>query len=365
MKLIIQIPCLNEEKTLPSVLRDLPTCIDGIDVIETQVIDDGSMDRTAEIAQEAGVDYIIRFHHNSGLAAAFQAGVENALLHDADILVNTDGDNQYNGSDITKLVCTMIEQQADLVIGCRPIANHPEFSIIKRWFQLLGSWVVRHVSNTTVPDTTSGFRAYSRQALLQLNIVTTFSYCLETIIQAGLANMKVAHTPICVNRKTRPSRLFRNIAWYIYRQLKTIVQMFIIYRSNEIFNTVSLTLILGAIGLSARYMSLAIFEHADAGRFWPSIVLASVLAVLSGITYLSGMLASLLSAQRKISEEMIYHLRCLNLKKSESGELRNRSPQALRKGTLLCCSTPLADADDESGEGKEADPDPAERSGTG
>jgi len=335
MKLIIQIPCLNEEKTLPSVLKDLPTQIEGIDVIETQVIDDGSNDRTAEIAQAEGVNYIIRFSHNRGLAAAFQAGMENALLHNADILVNTDGDNQYNGADIAKLVRTMLEKQAEVVVGCRPIIGHPEFSLVKRGLQLLGSWVVRRISKTSIPDATSGFRAYSRQALLQLNIISTFSYCLETIIQAGLANMRVVHTPIRVNAMTRPSRLFRNTGEYIYRQLKTIVQMLIIYRSNDIFRSLSLGLMLGAVALVTRYMYLINFENAEASRFWPSIILSSVLAILSGVTYLSGILASLLSAQRKVSEEEVYHLRCLNLERQMGKGCRDNSTQSLRNGSLL------------------------------
>ncbi len=336
MKLIIQIPCLNEEKTLPAVLKDLPSHIEGIDVIETQVIDDGSSDRTAEIAREAGVDYIVCFSHNRGLAAAFHAGMENALLHNADILVNTDGDNQYNGSDIAKLVRTMLENHAEVVIGCRPIAEHPEFSLVKRGLQLMGSWVVRRISKTSIPDATSGFRAYSRQALLQLNIISTFSYCLETIIQAGLANMKVVHTPIRVNPKTRPSRLFRNNGEYIYRQLKTILQMLILYRSNDVFRTLSLALMFGALALVSRYMYLISFENAEASRFWPSIILSSVLAILSGTTYLSGILASLLSAQRKISEEELYHLRCLNLERQTGKGCGDNSHQSsLRYGSLL------------------------------
>ena len=309
MKVIIQIPCYNEEKTLPAVFRDLPSSIVGVDVIETQIIDDGSNDKTVEVAENLGVDHIVRMNRNKGLAAAFKAGVDNALKNGADILINTDGDNQYCGADVARLVDCMIQEKADMVVGCRPILDHPEFSGMKKLLQIAGSWVVRVVSKTSIPDAASGFRAYSRDALMRLNIVSTFSYCMETLIQAGNANMKVAHTPIRVNPKTRDSRLFRNIPEYLLKQIKTIVSMFILYRSNVFFGILSLCFFLPSVFLALRYLYLIMFLNAPLANFWPSVILSGILLVIGCLCYLSGVLASLFAAQRKLSEETIYHIR--------------------------------------------------------
>lgn len=313
MKLIIQIPCFNEESTLPAVIRDLPKQIDGIDEIEIQVIDDGSTDRTSEVAESLGVHHIVRFPHNRGLAAAFQGGVYNALLQGADILVNTDGDNQYKGEDISKLVATMLEKHADVVIGCRPIAKHNEFSLFKKFLQRFGSWVVRMASNTDIPDATSGFRAYSRHALLRLNVVTDFSYCIETIIQSGQSNMLVAHTPVRVNPKTRESRLYRNLPHYVFKQLQTIIAIFILYRSNRFFGGLAAILSFFALLLAGRYVFLVKFMGAPPSPTWPTVIFAGVLLTIACLVYLVGTLASLQAAQRKLAEETLYHLRCLNL----------------------------------------------------
>jgi glycosyltransferase involved in cell wall biosynthesis len=312
MKLIIQIPCYNEEKTLPAVLRDLPRSIEGIEVIETQIIDDGSTDNTAEAAEKLGVTHIIRFSHNKGLAAAFRAGVENALLHNADILVNTDGDNQYYGQDIALLVQTMLAQRADLVLGCRPIVDHPEFSKIKKLLQRFGSQVVRCVSRTDVPDASSGFRAYSRNAMLHLNIFSSFSYCMETLIQIGIANMKVAHVPIRINPKTRASRLFRTNFQYVFKQLHTIISMFILYRTRLFFNTLAVCLLSVSVLLAARFCYFVWIKNVPATT-WPTILLSGVFLIIACLVYLVGILAALLNAQRKLSEESLYHLRRLNL----------------------------------------------------
>lgn len=313
MKLLIQIPCYNEEQTLPLVLSSLPKHIDGIDSIVTQVVDDGSTDETVRVAQEFGVDYIVRLPHNMGLAAAFRAGVENALRNDADILVNTDGDNQYPGRDIVKLVRTMLDENSDLVVGCRPIREHKEFSLIKKTLQVIGSKVVRFVSKTSIPDATSGFRAYSRNAMLRLNVISDFSYCIETIIQAGLSNMKIDHIEIGVNPKTRPSRLFRSMAEYVFKQLKTIVTMFILYRSSHFFGVLAALLLLFALALVGRFLVAVWWFNAPLTASWPTVTLAGTLFVISSFVYLAGILASLQAAQRKLSEETLYHLRCLNL----------------------------------------------------
>ncbi len=235
MKLIIQIPCFNEEATLPLTLADLPKSIQGIKIIEVQVVDDGSTDQTSEVAKRCGVHHIVKLGGNRGLATAFKTGVENALRMGADIIVNTDADNQYCGKDISKLVEPILAGRADIVIGERPISDHPEFSPVKKLLQKIGSWVVRGVSRTTVPDTTSGFRAYSAEAAMRMSIFTRFSYCLETLIQAGYSGLKVETIPIRINPKTRESRLFKGIGQYVLRSSLTIIRVFIVYRASLFF----------------------------------------------------------------------------------------------------------------------------------
>lgn len=312
MKLIIQVPCLNEEKTLPATLADLPRSIPGIDVVEVQVIDDGSADRTAEVARQAGVKHMIRFKHNKGLAAAFKAGVDNALAQGADILVNTDADNQYKGSDIPRLVQPILDGSADMVIGCRPIDNHPEFSLFKKLLQKMGSWVLRSVSGTTVKDAASGFRAYNREALLHINVFSTFSYCMETLIQAGYNNLKIATVDIGVNRKTRESRLFRNVFAYLWKSGKTILDIGILYRSRYFFSLISLFFLLVSLILTVRYVVLVSFYGAPGGTFWPTVILAGISLLASFFVYLTGVLSSLIAANRKLEEELLYKLRKLH-----------------------------------------------------
>lgn len=309
MKLIIQIPCYNEEKTLPSVIKDLPTKIDGISQIETQIIDDGSSDKTIEVAKELGVNHIINFKKNKGLAAAFAAGAANALKLNADILVNTDGDNQYNGQDIEKLVQPIILGKSDIVIGSRPITNHPEFSLIKKALQRLGSAVLRKLSSTDVADAASGFRAYNRESLLRLNVFTKFSYCMETLIQAGRNNLKVSNVDIRVNPKTRSSRLFKSITQYVWKSLSTICSVYILYRSVAFFNKLAFTCLFIASILSARFLILIFYYDHSKKVFWPSVILSGVLIALSFQFFLTGIIASLLSTNRKLSEEILYRQR--------------------------------------------------------
>jgi len=316
MKLIIQIPCYNEEKTLPLTLADLPKSIKGVDRIETQIVDDGSTDGTIETAKRLGVNHIVRFKHNKGLAMAFKAGVDNALAQGADILVNTDGDNQYCGADIAKLVEPIVNGTSDMVIGCRPIDTHPEFSFFKKKLQRLGSWVLRKVSNTTVEDASSGFRAYSREAMIHINVFSSFSYCLETIIQAGYDNLKITTCDIRINRRTRPSRLFRNLIQYLWKSGKTILNIFLLYRSTQLFSFLSLIFLLAGFALVARYLFLISFSSSVAGTFWPTIVLAGVLLAISFQMFLTGLLASLISSNRKLSEEVLLKLRKMESKSS-------------------------------------------------
>lgn len=321
MKLIIQIPCYNEEKTLPQTLSELPKKIDGIDTIEIQIIDDGSTDNTLKVAKIIGVDHIVRFKQNRGLAAAFKAGVDNALNSGADILVNTDADNQYCGEDIEKLVRPIINGKSDIVIGCRPIDNHPEFSFFKKKLQRFGSWVLRKVSKTSIRDAASGFRAYSKDSLLHLNIYSDFSYCMETLIQTGLCNLKISGVDIRVNRKTRESRLFNSIAEYIFRQGKTITIIFILYRANWFFNFISLIIFSVSFFLAARYAFLIIVYGAPAGNFWPTIILSGILLAISIQVYLTGIIASLISSNRKLSEEIIYRVRKLETSDKNDDEI--------------------------------------------
>lgn len=309
MKLIIQIPCYNEEKTLPQTLNDLPRRIKKISKIETQVIDDGSTDQTLRVAKKTRVNHIIKFKQNKGLAAAFKAGVDNALLNGADILVNTDGDNQYQGKDIKKLVKPILDGRADVVIGCRSIKVHLEFSWLKKQLQLFGSWVLRKISKTNVEDATSGFRAYNREALLHINIFSKFSYCMETLIQAGMDNLKIMTVNIKVNPKTRKSRLYKNIYQYVLKSANTILNIFLLYRSNEIFTVASLITLIASTLLIARYLVKVMYFGSTAVTFWPTVVLAGILLVISIQLFLTGLLASLISSNRKLNEEIVYRLR--------------------------------------------------------
>ena len=313
MYLIIQIPCYNESKTLPKVIKDLPKRIKGVTKIEVQIIDDGSTDNTSFVAEKLGVQHIIRLNRNQGLASAFRAGVDNALRLNADILVNTDGDNQYNGKDIRKLIQPIVSYKADVVIGARPIIDHPEFSTQKKLLQRIGSSVVRGLSNTDVSDTTSGFRAYNRESLLKLNVFSSFSYCIETLIQAGVTGLTVISVPIRINSKTRPSRLFKNMFHYLWRTGWTIVEVFLLYRATIIFNVLSGTSLLIGLFLVFRFAYRITFLNSTSATFWPSIVLAGVLLIISFQLFLTGVLTSMISSNRKLSEDMLYRIRKIDV----------------------------------------------------
>src|SRR5690349_18855851 len=247
MKLIIQIPCLNEEETLPITLADLPREVPGIDVVEWLVVDDGSIDRTIEVAREHGVDHIVRLTNNKGLAAGFQAGLDACLKLGADVIVNTDADNQYSADDIPKLVAPILNGDADLVVGDRQVEKIEHFSPLKVTLQKLGSWVVRQASETTVPDTTSGFRAYNREAALQVAVVSKFTYTLETIIQAGKFLVATDHVPVRTNPKTRESRLFPSMSSYVRRNAVAITRIYTQYEPLRVFSTMALVLFVLAL----------------------------------------------------------------------------------------------------------------------
>ena len=317
-KLIIQIPCLNEAQTLPATLADLPKSIPGIDVIEVLVIDDGSRDGTADVARACGVDHVVRLRRNKGLAAAFTAGIDAGLKAGADFIVNTDADNQYTGADIAKLLAPLLRGEADICIGDRNIAELQHMSWRKRQLQALGSWVVRQVSGTKVPDTTSGFRAYTREAALRMTIVSEFSYTLESIIQAGKKRMAIAHVPITVNPRTRDSRLFDSIFSYIKKSGATIVRIYAMYEPLKVFTYVGAMILgVGVIGL-LRYgyyaMRYEAFKHTG------SLIVSAVLLNVGFLVLLMGLLADTISGVRKLVEDLLYRVRSLESPRRESSD---------------------------------------------
>ncbi|BCX48298.1 glycosyl transferase [Haloferula helveola] len=319
MKLIIQIPCLNEEATLPLTLADLPREVPGIDVVELLVIDDGSTDRTSEVAKECGAHHVLRLGSNRGLATAFRRGVDYALAHGADIVVNTDGDNQYCGADIPKLVEPVLRDRADIVVGSRPIVDHPEFGAVKKLLQLVGSWVLRMISKTSVRDAPSGFRAFSREACMRIFLYTRFSYCMETLIQAGNNGLRVESVDIRVNPKTRDSRLFRSVPEYVCKTGSAMLSLFILYRPSRLFFSTAGLLFLGALALGVRFIYLVYFyNEADPTRtHLPSIVLLAILALAGCLLVAVGILAELGRSQRRLAEETLYQSRLAASRQSE------------------------------------------------
>ena len=310
-KLIIQIPCLNEAQTLPATLADLPKSIPGVDAIEVLVIDDGSRDGTSDVARACGVDHIVRLRRNKGLAAAFQAGIDACLKAGADFIVNTDADNQYAGHEIPTLLAPLLRGEADICIGDRNIAGLSHMSWRKRQLQRLGSWVVRQVSNTTVPDTTSGFRAYTREAALRMTIVSEFSYTLESIIQAGKKRMAIAHVPITVNPRTRESRLFDSIFSYIKRSGATIVRIYAMYEPLKVFTYLGLA-IAGA-GFAGLVRFVYYYFEGQAFRHIASLIAAAVLLIVGFQVLVIGLLADVISGNRKLLEDLLYRVRTLEL----------------------------------------------------
>lgn len=307
MKLIIQIPCFNEEKTLPEALADLPRSLEGVDTIEYLIIDDGSSDRTIEIAKEHGVHHIVSFSQNRGLARGFIAGIDACLRLGADIIVNTDADNQYVADDIQKLIAPIVAHQAEVVVGDRQVETVEEFSPAKKKLQRLGSWVVRLASNTTIPDATSGFRAISREAALRMFVSNEFTYTLETLIQAGHAKMAVAAVPIRTNPKTRESRLFKSMTQYMRRSATTILRIYTMYRPLKAFLYVALVMFLAGGALGGRFLYYH-FTEEKTGHV-QSLVLASILLTVAFMVFLVGVLADLVGANRKLLEDALVRLR--------------------------------------------------------
>jgi glycosyltransferase involved in cell wall biosynthesis len=313
VKLIIQIPCLNEAETLPDVLAGLPRHIDGIDVIEILVIDDGSDDDTAAVARALGVDHVVRHSRNLGLARAFEVGIDRALRQGADIIVNTDADNQYPGRYIVDLVTPILAGEADMVIGDRQIGSIDHFSWSKKMLQRLGSWMVRNVSGTNVPDTVSGFRAYSRDTALRLNVLTQFSYTVDTLIQAGKKGLTIVSVPIETNDPTRPSRLQRGKWHFVRRQAATIVRLYAFYEPLRTFLYISLPFLLVGLFLLLRFGYFFATEN-GVGHV-QSVTIGSGLFIVGIFIALFGVQADISSKHRLLTDETLYRLKKLELER--------------------------------------------------
>ena len=312
MKLVIQIPCLNEEKSLPITLEALPKKIDGIDEIEVLIIDDGSTDKTVEVARSYGVNHIISFPKNKGLAKAFVAGLNKALEIGADIIVNTDADNQYSANDIEKLIKPILEKKSDIVIGARPVADIESFSLLKKILQKLGSWVMRRISSTEVKDAPSGFRAFSKNAALQLNIFDSYTYTLETIIQSGAKSLTITNVDVGVNPELRKSRLFKNMFVYISRSIFTMLRMFIVYRPFRFFIICALIALFIGLVLSGRFLYFYLIGD---GKGHIQSLIFSAIFLLTGVqTALIAVLAELVSINRKLIEDVQKRVKMFSLK---------------------------------------------------
>jgi glycosyltransferase involved in cell wall biosynthesis len=304
MKLFIQIPCHNEESSLPVAFAALPKQLAGVTSVEILVIDDGSIDRTVTVAHELGVHHVVGFPRNQGLAKAFMLGIRSCLERGADIIVNTDADNQYDARDIPTLIQPILEGRAEIVVGARPIATVEHFSPIKKLLQRLGSSVVARVSGTRVADAPSGFRAFSREAASRLNVFSEYTYTLETIIQAGQKNMSIVSVPVRVNADLRPSRLVRSIFSYVRRSIVTILRIFIIYRPVAFFLSIGTLLFLGGVALGVRFLYLRYWADVGTGHV-QSVILAAVLMIFGFQTGLLAFIADLLSVNRRLLEELL------------------------------------------------------------
>ena len=315
VKLIIQIPCYNEEATLGLTLSELPQSIAGVDIVEWLIIDDGSLDRTVDVAEACGVHHVVQLPYNQGLAKAFMVGIEASIKAGADIIVNTDADNQYCADDIPNLIKPILYGEADMVVGARPIQSIKHFSPIKKKLQGFGSWVVRLASNTQIPDAPSGFRAFSREAALKFNVFSEYTYTLETIIQTGQRGMKVDSVPIHTNEDLRPSRLVKSIPSYVQRSLFTILRIFMTYRPLRFFLFAGMAPFSVGFLLGIRWLIL--YFAGTPRSHVPSLILAAILMLMGFQLWILGLVADLLAVNRKILEENQLHFRRLNWTQSK------------------------------------------------
>jgi glycosyltransferase involved in cell wall biosynthesis len=316
MKLIIQIPCYNEASTLAQTVGDLPREVAGIDEVELLVVDDGSTDATAQVARELGVEHIVRLKKNQGLARAFQGGLQAALAADADIVVNTDGDNQYRGEDVALLVQPILEGRADIVVGDRGVAALEHFSSLKRTLQRLGSWVVGRAAGIEIPDATSGFRALSREAALRLTVLSDYTYTLETLIQAGARGVALAFVPVNTNPQTRPSRLIRSVPSFLTQSVIAIVRFYTMYRPLRVFTALGGSLIAGGAALGLRFVYY--YVQGMGGGKVQSLILAAILTIVGFQVCLIGLIADLVRLNRKMVEEALFRVRCTELEEARA-----------------------------------------------
>ena len=323
VKCIIQIPCYNEAKTLPETVAVLPRTLPGIDTVELLVIDDGSSDGTAELAQTLGVHHVVRHPRNLGLARAFMTGLDSSLRLGADIIVNTDADNQYVAADIARLVGPIVAGEAELVIGDRGVGQIAHFSPLKRGLQRLGSWVISQAAGMKVPDATSGFRALTRDAALHTLVLSSYSYTLETLIQAGAQRRAIRYVPVRTNLPTRPSRLMNNLPHYLANSTTTIVRAYTFYRPLRVFTTIGVIALLAGAAIGVRFL-IAYFSGTGGGHI-QSLILSAVLLIAGFQTLLIGLVADLIGANRKVMEEVLVRLRRLELQEKGDSESQTRS----------------------------------------
>ena len=307
MKLIIQIPCYNEAETLEIALNDLPKKLDGVDEIEYLIINDGSKDDTVEVAKRWGVHHVVNFKQNKGLAKGFMAGIDGCLRNGADIIVNTDADNQYCADDIATLIRPILSGEADMVIGARPIDETEHFSFMKKKLQHFGSWVVRKASNTDIPDAPSGFRAYSREAAMHLNVVNDYTYTLETIVQAGREKIAITSVPVRTNAELRPSRLFNSIWGYVKKSMLTILRAYMMYKPLKCFSYLAVCPV--GVGLLIGVRFLYFMALGKSGGHVQSLILACTLIIMGFLTFMIGLVADVIAANRKLLQDTQYHAR--------------------------------------------------------
>ena len=324
MKLIIQIPCYNEAETLEVALNDLPKKLDGVDEIEYLIINDGSHDNTVEVARKWGVHHVVNFKQNKGLAKGFMAGLDGCLRCGADIIVNTDADNQYRGEDIAMLIRPILDGEADMVIGERPIDETEHFSYVKKKLQHFGSWVVRKASHTDIPDAPSGFRAFSREAAMRMNVVNDYTYTLETIVQAGREKIAITSVPIHTNAELRPSRLFKSIWSYVKKSILTILRAFMMYKPLMCFTLLAIPSTVIGLGIGVRF--LIYLANGTGNGHIQSLILACTLIIIGFLTFMIGLVADVIAANRKILQDVQYHMKRIEYDKITTKKGKKKDP---------------------------------------